>query len=43
MTEDKTRQLVTINENKGTVWRRGKGKREELKAADGGTGETNFL
>ena len=45
MTEDETGLLVTINENKGTAWRRGKGKKEELKVADEGTaiGETDLL
>ena len=43
MTGDKTGQLVTINEKKETAWSRGKGKRDELKAADGGAGETNLL
>jgi hypothetical protein len=45
MTEDETGLLVTINENKGTAWRRGKGKKEESKIADEGTaiGETDLL
>jgi len=45
MTEDEEGLLVTINENKGTAWRRGKGKKEEMKVADGGTmiGETDLL